>query len=238
MPSLAAAWTQGEFPSNGKPVEENHCVPSGRGPFPAVILLHGAEPRGAGNRDFEDLCSKLADRGYYAEAVEYYSQTEEASAANVAGLVHNFPTWLDEVHAGVAALKKNPSIASSKIGFMGFSLGAFISLADGATYPDDVAAIVEYYGGLEPSLYSRAATMPPVLIIHGSIDHIVPVSGATDLDAILTKAGRPHEMKIYPGAEHAFNFPEAMFWYKPAAANDAWNRSISFLDKYLKSDSK
>jgi dienelactone hydrolase len=193
MPSLAAAWTQGEFPSNGKPVEENHCVPSGRGPFPAVILLHGAEPRGAGNRDFEDLCSKLADRGYYAEAVEYYSQTEEASAANVAGLVHNFPTWLDEVHAGVAALKKNPSIASSKIGFMGFSL---------------------------------------------AIDHIVPVSGATDLDAILTKAGRPHEMKIYPGAEHAFNFPEAMFWYKPAAANDAWNRSISFLDKYLKSDSK
>src|ERR1700731_2588885 len=75
----ASAWTPGEFQSAGKPVKENHCVPSGRGPFPAVIVLHGASPRGTGNRDFEDLCAKLADQGYYAEQVECYSQIEEAS---------------------------------------------------------------------------------------------------------------------------------------------------------------
>jgi len=184
--------------------------------------------------DFEDICSKLADYGYYAEFIEYYSQTDAASPGDVDGMVQNFPTWLNEVHSGIAALRKNPSVNSNKVGLMGFSLGAYLSLGYGATYPNEMAAIVEYYGGLSPALYSRATTMPPVLIIHGDIDRIVPVSQARDLDAVLTKAGRPHEMKIYPGAEHAFNFPEAMLWYKPSAANDAWDRSLKFLDTYLK----
>jgi carboxymethylenebutenolidase len=233
-----AGWTQGEFQSGGKPVQESHCVPSGAGPFPVVIMLHGAGPRDMATDDFEGFCSKLADHGYYTEFMEYYSQTDAASPADVAGMVRDFPTWLNEVHSGIAALKKNPSVDSSKVGLMGFSLGAFISLSYGATYPDDIAAIVEYYGGLSPALYPRAATMPPVLIIHGDIDRIVPVSQATNLDALLTRAGRPHEMKIYPGAEHGFNFPGAVFWYKPGAANDAWDRSLKFFDTYLKGVSR
>ncbi len=234
----ANAWTQGEFKSNGQPVEEHFCAPSGAGPFPAVIMLHGAGPQDMVTDDFENYCSRLADRGYYTEFIEYYSQTAPASARNIAGMVRDFPIWMSEVHSGIAALKKNSAVDSKKVALMGFSLGAFISLSYGATYPDEIGAIVEYYGGLTPALYARAATMPPVLIIHGEIDRIVPVSQATALDAALTEAGRPHEMKIYPGAEHGFNFPAAMFWYKPAAANDAWNRGLKFLDTYLKTAPK
>jgi carboxymethylenebutenolidase len=197
-------------------------------------MLHGAGPRGAGREDFEDLCSKLADHGYYTEFIEYYSQTPPAAVGNLAGIIRDFPTWLSEVDSGIAALKKNPAVDSKRVALMGFSLGAYISLSYGATYPGDVAAIVEYYGGLSPELYSGAATMPPVLIIHGDADRIVPLSQATDLDAVLTKAGRPHEMKIYPGAQHAFNFPAIPIWYNQAAANDAWNRSLKFLDTNLK----
>jgi carboxymethylenebutenolidase len=233
-PCYGAGWTQGEFQSSGKPVDEYHCVPSGAGPFPAVVLLHGAGPRNMGTDQFEDLCAKLADHGYYTEFIEYYSQTAPASVGNVPGMMRDFPIWLTEVQAGVAALKKNPAVNPHKIAMMGFSLGSFISLSYGSSNPSDVAAIVEYYGGLIPGSDAHAASMPPVLIIHGDIDRIVPVSQATDLDAALTKAGRPHEMKIYPGAEHAFNFPSAMFWYKPSFANDAWARSLKFLDTYVK----
>src|SRR5271156_491663 len=87
-----ADWTAGPFLSNGKPVEEHHCIPAGAGPFPVVIMLHGAGPRNMGNDDFEGFCSQLADHGYYTEFIEYYSQTDDASAADVAAMLRNFPT--------------------------------------------------------------------------------------------------------------------------------------------------
>jgi len=229
-----ADWTPGQFQSDGKPVEENHCVPSGAGPFPVVIMLHGAGPRDWGQEDFEDICTRLAEHGYYTEFIEYYSQTGPAAVGDVAGMQRDFPTWLNEVHSGIAALKKNPSVNSSKLGLMGYSLGAYLSLTYGASYPDELAAIVEYYGGLPPALYPRVATMPPVLILYGGIDRLVPVSQARDLDAELTNANRPHQMKIYLDADHAFNFPSAPALYQPSDAHDAWDRSLKFFDTYLK----
>ena len=164
----ADGWTHGEFQSGGKPVEENHCVPSGAGPFPVVIMLHWAGARDNVINEFENICSKLAASGYYTEFIEYYSQTEPLIPGDFDGMKRDLPIWISEVHAGIAALKKNPSLNPNKVALMGFSLGAYISLAYGATYPDDIAAIVEYYGGLIPELYARAATMPPVLILQGA----------------------------------------------------------------------
>jgi hypothetical protein len=62
-----AGWTPGQFQSAGKPVDECHCAPAGTGPFPAVIILHGSGPRNMPTDDFEDMCTKLAEDGYYAE---------------------------------------------------------------------------------------------------------------------------------------------------------------------------
>jgi dienelactone hydrolase len=234
IPARAAEWTSGTFQANGKPVQEFHCAPSGAGPFPVVIMLHGAGPRGMGNEDMEDFCGKLADQGYYTEFIEYYSQTSDVSPGETAEMTKDFPIWIGEIHAGIGALKDNHAVDSKRVGMMGFSLGAYLSLTYGATYPDDISAIVEFYGGLMPELNSKAATMPPVLILHGSGDKIVPVSNAKDLDELLTKANRPHEMKLYPGADHGFNFVSAVMWYNKADADDAWDRSLAFLDKYLK----
>jgi dienelactone hydrolase len=89
-----------------------------------------------------------------------------------------------------------------------------------------------------PELSARAATMPPVLILQGGSDRVVPRSQATDLDELLTKAGRPHDMKIYVGVQHGFNIPSTMTVYNQSAADDALERSLKFLDAYLKGDSK
>ncbi len=81
--------------------------------------------------------------------------------------------------------------------------------------------------------------MPPTLILHGDKDVLVPVSEAHALDELLTAANRPHEMHIYEGANHAFNFPQLPFWYNAEDAHDAWNRSLQFLAANLKNpDSK
>jgi len=81
--------------------------------------------------------------------------------------------------------------------------------------------------------------MPPTLILHGDKDALVNVSQAHSLDELLTAEKRPHEMHIYEGANHAFNFPELPFWYNAEDAQDAWNRTLKFLAANLKNlDSK
>ena len=230
-----AEWIKGEFTSGGQPVQEYHCVPKGSGPHPAVVMLHGASPRkDAGNVEYEKMCGTLADLGYYTEFIEYYSQTDAVGAGRPAEMIKDFPTWLDKIHSGLDALDENPAVDSHRVALMGFSLGSFLALSAGALDPTQIAAIVEYYGGLPPDLHDGAKTMPPTLILHGDKDVLVPVADAHELDELLTKENRPHEMKIYEGANHAFNFPELPFWYNADDAQDAWNRSVKFLAANLK----
>jgi carboxymethylenebutenolidase len=229
-----AAWVKGEFTSSGKPVQEYHCVPKGSGPHPAVVMLHGASQRkDSGNPDYEKMCSELAGLGYYTEFIEYYSQTDAVGPGQPEQMKEDFPIWLEEIHSGLDALDKNPLVDPHRVAMMGFSLGSFLSLSVGAIDPDQIAAIVEYYGGLPPALQYGAKSMPPTLILHGDKDVLVPVANAHELDDLLTKEKRPHEMKIYESANHAFNFPELAIWYNADDAQDAWNRSVKFLASNL-----
>jgi carboxymethylenebutenolidase len=222
----------GQFESDGKPVEDFYCVPLAPGAHPAVILLHGAVPRGSADADFAETCRKLAAAGYYAVFVEYYSQAGPARPGDLpvlgkgfaAWVNLNFPTWTREIVSALDVLGRNPGIEKDRIALIGHSLGAFLALAVGASQGGRVAAIVEYYGAMNNGYRSMAANMPPTLILHGSADRVIPVHYAYDLDALLTRCDRPHEMKIYPGAWHGLD---------PATRADAWQRSLDFLRRYL-----
>jgi dienelactone hydrolase len=225
-------WAVGEFQSNGKAVQEFHCAPSSAGPHPAVIILHGAGYRGALSDQFETICTALADRGYYAEFIEYYDTTENSDPATAAA--DDFHAWFAGIHSGIDALGKNPAVDPKRIAVMGFSQGAYLAIGCGAMFPNQVAAVVEYYGGLLPNLRDKASAMPPTLIIHGDGDSMIPVSEANDLDALLTKDGRAHQVHIYHQAEHGFNFRRPGVWYDKDDADDAWKRTLEFLDRNLK----
>ena len=224
----------GELTFNGRPLEEFHCSP-GAGRYPAVILLHGAGYRGLGHDDFETMCTALAAHGYFAEFIEYFDAGGNTDPATDA--IDNFQTWTAAIHSGIETLARNPVIDPKRIAVMAFSQGGYLAVGCGALFPGDIAAVVEYYGGLVPTLRDKAASMPPMLIIHGEADTIIPVSEAKDLDALLTKAGRPHEMHLYPGVEHGFNFHGISDWYNRDAADDAWRRTLEFLDRTLRSPS-
>jgi carboxymethylenebutenolidase len=178
------------------------------------------------------MCRKLAAAGYYAMFVEYYSQAGPARSGDrpvlgkgfAAWVSGNFPVWTREIVSAIDLLGHNPAVERDRIALIGHSLGAFLALAVGASEGGRVAAIVEYYGAMNDGYRSRAANMPPTLILHGSADTTVPVRYAYDLDALLTSYKRPHEMKIYPGAWHGLD---------PATRQDAWRRSMDFLRRYL-----
>jgi carboxymethylenebutenolidase len=219
----------GEFSFNGKPVSEFHCFMNGGKEHPAVIVLHAFGPRNSGKEPFEKLCVELAKRGYYAEFIEYYGQ---APAPQIAEVRENFPMWLAEIRAGLDAMQQNPHVDRKRIGAIGFSLGAMLALSTSATDRESLAAVVEYYGSLPSELQQMASNLAPTLILHGDADSVVPVARAYELDKLLTDAKRPHEMHIYPGAPHGFNAVKDD--ENAANSKDAWQRTIQFLDRYLK----
>jgi dienelactone hydrolase len=223
---------QGEFLSDGRPVQDFYCVPGAPGPHPAVILLHGAVPRGAGNDRFAVMCRDLAKTGYEAMFVEYYSQAgpKLQGQAPVVGrgfaawVNQNFPVWMREITDAAGMLGNDPAVERDRIAVMGFSLGAFLALAAGAQEGGRLAAVIDNYGGMNRSYLALAANMPPTLILHGGADPTVPVRYAREVDALLTHYNRPHEMVIYPGAGHGFT---------GADDADAWRRTLDFLRRYL-----
>ena len=233
--SALAGWTKGTFQSDGKPVEEYHCTPADAGAHPAVILLHGLSLPGGGNETFEQICTDLAAQGYFAEFIEFYSQTGQGTRTTDN---RYYPIWLAEIRSGLDALDSNPGVDPKRVAMMGFSLGAFLSLTTGARNPGKLAAIVDYYGALPAPFHSGVRNLPPTLIIHGAKDKLVPVARAYALDLAMTDAAVAHEIHIYPDAQHGFNFPEMQAWYNPADAHDAWNRTVAFLAKYLTAPSR
>jgi carboxymethylenebutenolidase len=231
-PIAEAGWQQGEFQSGDKPVSEHHCTPETPGAHPAVIILYQGLGYSYLQDQYEDMCLDLAEHGYFAESIEYFSQTgvpstmtlSAASAADAA----NLPTFEREVKSGLDTLAKNPAVDSKHVALMGFSMGAYLALAVGAQEHQRVAAVVEYYGALYAQFEPLAKDLPPTLILHGSGDQVVSVSSAHRLDQLMSQTNRPHEIYVYPMLGHGFNFANGY------NRGDWWDRTLEFLDKYLK----
>lgn len=224
-----ARWQQGEFQSGGKPVSEHHCAPATPGPHPAVIVLYSGLGYANDEDQYEDMCLDLAEHGYFVESIEYFTQTgTSTSLSNSRGDIANLPTFDREIRSGLDALARNPAVDPMRVALMEFSLGAYLALSVGGEEDQRVAAIVEYYGGLFPQFEPLAKDLPPTLILHGSGDQIVSVSSAHRLDELMSQASRPHEIHVYPTLAHGFNFT---LGYN---RGDWWDRTLEFLEKYLK----
>jgi len=82
-----------------------------------------------------------------------------------------------------------------------------------------------------PLAYVKAGD-PPMLLVHGDSDGLVPLAQSTVFDAALTKVGVPHQFVIVKNADHGFK-PLPGTTIDPD--RDEINRiTVDFLSKYLK----
>jgi carboxymethylenebutenolidase len=125
----------------------------------------------------------------------------------------------------VSFVEKQPQVDRDRIGLVGFSLGAYLSLAN-SSIDGRIKAVVEFFGGLPREMKLFMRRLCPTLILHGDADPTVPVAEAYNLQQLLEERSIPYEMKIYPGAGHGF---ENEVWL------DAGVRSLEFLRKHLAS---
>jgi len=241
-------------PPRREPVRVERFVPRGKGPFPAIVLLHGLDGMEQGGKVYRGLAQGLADEGYVAVVVHYFERTgtkkedlprllkrfraglEDTREGDEVrqDLEATFSAWLGAVKEAVADVRKDPRVDPERVGLVGFSLGGFLATSAATQETLKVRCVVELFGGLPRALADQTGRMPPALIIHGDRDEVVPPREAESLRDLLKKGERQVEYQVYRGVGHCFATPKGgTDW---VSALDAKRRALTFLSRHLGQD--
>ena len=215
------------LPATERPVHVTQFKAPGDAARPSVLLLHGAGGFDRRIADYNRYAAALANQGMDAYLVYYYSDADEKSMSSGLDVFEDrYAAWARTVGELADYLEKQKD-SNGKAGLIGFSNGGI--LATGASTLDaNITAAVIYYGTEPWPLGSPAKRFPPLLVLHGDADQIIPVDAGRHLATLAKQLGGRVDLVIYPGEMHGFG---ADFTKKNAA--DALNRSIVFLRKEL-----
>ncbi len=226
---------------NGEAMEMYAAVPSGSGPFPAVVIAFHV----GGMDEFDKvMADRFAEEGYVAVVPDLFHRlSEEAmNGPRLDRLGHlSDPDIIADMNAAVEFLKSNSAIDNERIGVTGFCMGGRIAWLMAAVNPI-FKATAPFYGGNIMSPWGAADQSPfdltenincPMLFHFGEIDGNPSQEDMVKLDTELNRLGKEHTFHTYPGADHAF-----MDWtgarHNAEGAEIAWPRTVEFFDKYLK----
>lgn len=202
--------------------------------IPAIIVIH--EWWGL-NENIRTMTDQLAAEGYKALAVDLYSgevtESSEEAQQLMQQAMEDPETAIENLDAAIDYLKGERS--ADRLGVIGWCFGGAWSLNISLASADEIDATVIYYGHLETDPAAISDLNHPVLGIFGEEDEGIPVEDAHEFEAALQEIGVEHEIHIYEGADHAFANPSGNN-YNAEAAEDAWEKTTSFLDRTLKGE--
>lgn len=183
--------------------------PPGAGPFPAIILSHGFGGSASGYS--RNVGATMAGWGAVVIGTNYTHAINAPPGS---------PGTSSELGASAANVQRARRLAEilralgyvdmSRLAAHGHSMGAFVTTALAATHPDLLRAASHTAGGVGvagavggiPSEAQGRAIRTPYQMHHGERDFVVALAADQRLDLLLTGSGTPHELLVYPGAEH------------------------------------
>ena len=184
---------------------------SGQAPKQIVLLLHGF---GSSGSDMISLAPHWQDAlpdalflaphapqrcgmmgaGYQWWGLSgFHPQALAAGAASAAPAIEQFiDRKLDQY-----------GLTEANLAIIGFSQGTMMALHVGLRRPQRVAAIVGYSGMLTDAAHLADVPKPPVLLVHGSADPVVPVAALHMAEAELKRAGIDVKTHVSFGLGHS-----------------------------------
>jgi carboxymethylenebutenolidase len=232
LSSFAADAKQVSYKSGDETVQGLLYTPNGSGPFPAIIVIH----EWWGLNDWvKEQASKLSDRGYVALAVDLYRGKVATSPDEAHELMRGVPEdrAQRDLKAAFDYLAAQKNVKPDRIASIGWCMGGGYSL-DVALLEPKLSASVINYGHLATDPDSLKKINAAVLGNFGAQDRGIPSADVHAFEAALKKQGKKVDIKIYPDAGHAFENPNNKEGYRAADADDAWKRTVAFLDSNLK----
>jgi carboxymethylenebutenolidase len=198
---------------------------------PVVLVVH--ENRGL-NPYIEDVARRLGTENFMAFApdgltsVGGYPGDNEQGGALFAKVDRAKMT--EDFVAAARWLRARPE-STGKLGVVGFCFGGGIANTLAVRMGADLAAAVPFYGSAPPA-EDVPKIKAAVLVHHGELDKRL-VDGWPAYEAALKAANVRYEGYVYPGANHGFH-NDTTPRYDEAAAKLAWERTVGWFNKYLK----
>lgn len=202
--------------------------------LPAVVMIH--EWWGL-NDNIKEMADELAGEGYVVLGADLYNgevATDPNRARELSSSVRENPQQaITNLQSAVQYLASLPNVNGSRIAALGWCFGGGQSLQlalNSEQHP--LAATVIYYGNLVNDTSELSKIKWPVLGIFGDQDNSIPVDSVRAFGRGLNETGVTNEIYIYPGVGHAFANPSGDN-YAPEETADAWQKTLTFLDKYV-----
>jgi len=207
--------------------------PKEAGTYAGILVCH--ENRGL-TPHIEDVTRRVAQGGYVGLAIDLLSReggtgkfSDSTQITQILGNT-NKEQFVQDFQAGFNYLQQLSYLNKDHIGMVGFCFGGGITWLM-ATHNPQLKAAVPFYGP-NPPLEEVPKIQAPILAIYGELDQRIN----QDIPAIeeeMKKNNKIFEKIIYPGVNHAFH-NDTTERYAPTAAKDAWMRTLSWFEKYLK----
>jgi carboxymethylenebutenolidase len=226
---------------DGQDMEMYASVPSGSGPFSAIVVSqHG----GGVDRFIQTICDRFAEAGYAAVAPNLYHRVPDdvlnGDPRPRPWDVLSDPEIVADINATVDFLRNHPAISGDKIGITGFCMGGRVAWLGAASNPH-ISALAPYYGGNILVTWGAGEVPPfelagnincPILFHFGEVDENPSQDDMRKFDAELTRLGKAHQFYTYPGADHAFmDFTGPR--HHQEAAEASWPRTLEFFAAHI-----
>jgi dienelactone hydrolase len=196
--------------------------PPGKGPFPAVVALHGCAGLYAGSGRIaareRDWAERLVGLGYAVLLPDSFTPRGTVeTCSNVEQPIRPEIERARDAYGALTYLQGLPFIRADRIGLLGWSQGAMtilnaIAASERARPRDlkhDFRIAVAFYPGCR-QLLQRKDWIPLVAPLHlfiGANDDWTSASACVDLVERAKKAGACANIIVYPNAFHDFDAP-------------------------------
>ncbi len=198
--------------------------------YPAIIVIH--ENRGL-NAHIEDVARRAAKAGFLA------------IAPNALSAIGATPANEDEARQKFQELKAENNLQNfinvfdylptrtdynGHAGCVGFCWGGAMANNLAVKVPSLKAAVAFY--GRQPATEDVPQIKAAIQLHYGALDERVN-AGIPAYEEALKKNNTRYELYMYEGVNHAFHNDTAPARYNEAAAKLAWERTITWFNKYV-----
>lgn len=201
------------------------------GPHPAIIMPHGG-PGARDALGFDWLAQYFSQLGYIVLQPNFRGSTGYGTEWYAQNGFKSWPTAMADINAGARWLVKQGMADPNRLAIFGWSYGGYAALQAGSISPGLYKAIIavapvtdlvlmkrsalQYTNGAITAKYigegphvtagspaqNAARIDAPVLMFHGDKDLNVDIEQSRLMDSALTRAGKRHELVVYPGLAH------------------------------------